>query len=61
MARDYELKNRNPKEDFRKILFSRQLELMNELSLEYSLRLEKSIQDILKVSPYQKPPDFIKE
>ena len=60
MASDYELENRDLSEDPRKKMFGRQIELMRKISNDYAERLKKRIEGILRVSPYQKPPDFIK-
>lgn len=58
MASDYELRNRNENEDFRRLLFRKQIELMGRISEEYAKKLERDIGRILKVAPYVKPRDF---
>ncbi|QSE99208.1 Imm63 family immunity protein [Fulvivirga lutea] len=59
MASDYELKNRESGEDPRKKLLEKQLELMNKISIPFAERLRTRISNILRVSPYRKPPKFL--
>ena len=52
MAWEWELENRDEKEDFRRKLFSRQIELMKLIDPEFGARREVEIESILKKSPY---------
>lgn len=52
MALDYELDNRVEGQDFRRIYFSKQVELMNKLSPQWGERCRKEIGEILSLSPY---------
>ncbi|MGY6648305.1 Imm63 family immunity protein [Wenyingzhuangia sp. IMCC45574] len=54
MACDFELKNRNQSEDFRKQIFEKQFELMNRLKEEWGEKIISEHQDILKTNPYTK-------
>ena len=52
MASDYELKNRIPKQDSRRLLFQTQLKLLKKINNEFYNRLEKEINNILINHPY---------
>jgi hypothetical protein len=54
MAASFELANRSPnsKEDFRRVMFAHQLELLGKLSVEWKKKREKEILEILNRSPY---------
>ena len=52
MALDYELDNRVEGQDFRRIYFSKQIELMSKLSPRWGERCRKEIEEILSSSPY---------
>ncbi|MCB2076191.1 MAG: hypothetical protein KDE55_00675 [Novosphingobium sp.] len=48
----YELRNREPGRDFRRIDFARRLELMSHLSPAWRERLQRELDDILQRHPY---------
>ncbi|MHA3116376.1 hypothetical protein E0H86_10710 [Acinetobacter sp. ANC 4635] len=48
----FELKNRVREQDFRRIVFSKQIELFGLISDEWKSRKEESIKQILKRSPF---------
>jgi len=52
MAQDYEYNNRKFDQDFRRIMFNRQLELLGALSSEWQLRQKQEIEKILTRSPF---------
>jgi len=52
MACDYELNNRIEGQDFRRILFSKQLELLNKINDRYYAFRRKEIDDILVKNPF---------
>ena len=52
MACEWEIQNREDNKDFRRKLFSRQLELMKEIDPEFSARLESEIRIILQEYPF---------
>lgn len=52
MAQEYELKHRNEKEDFRRLLWRRQLELLMKVDTEFVTRRKKEIEEILKKYPF---------
>jgi hypothetical protein len=52
MASDYELDNRKPNVDSRRLLFDKQLELMALIGHEFKIRLEKEFGLILKEVPF---------
>ncbi|MEJ2249121.1 MAG: Imm63 family immunity protein [Candidatus Lokiarchaeota archaeon] len=52
MANDYELENRNPKEDNRKILFSKEIELMEKLDPQWAQWKKEDVEKILEEYPY---------
>ncbi|MCB2365949.1 immunity 63 family protein [Clostridium tagluense] len=53
MACDYEVRNRMEGQDFRRLLFNKQLELINLISEEFSLLLKTEIEVILKKYPFK--------
>ncbi|PAB60339.1 Imm63 family immunity protein [Anaeromicrobium sediminis] len=52
MASDFELKNRNAEQDFRRILFDKQLKLLSLINEEFSLKRKKTIEKILGNNPF---------
>lgn len=54
LASKYELKNRSEKEDPRKLLWSKQLELLGKIDPLFKERCQKEIDSILKIAPYKK-------
>lgn len=52
LAMEYELKNRKEHEDFRRLLFCKQIELLNSISLKWGDRRKNEIQKILAENPY---------
>lgn len=52
MAVTYELKHRVAHQDSRRLIFSKQLELMGTLSLQWQRRTERKIREILEAAPY---------
>lgn len=52
LAAEHELKNRNPNEDSRRQLFSRQVELLRTLNPEWAERTQKEIYSILRTAPF---------
>jgi hypothetical protein len=52
MASDYEKKNRVHGQDFRRVIFQKELELFEELGGNYRKRAEIDIDEILAVAPY---------
>ena len=53
LAIKYELEHRNKIEDFRKILFGKQLELLGNINMKYRKRRDEEISAILEKAPYQ--------
>lgn len=53
MAMHYELRNRLPDVDSRRLLFENQLKLLSMLDPHFATRMEDEIKDILKEHPYQ--------
>jgi hypothetical protein len=53
IASDYELNHRNPDEDFRKLLFSKILELFEKLDSQWFLWEKEDIDNTLKENPYE--------
>lgn len=51
-ASKYELENRIETQDFRRILFSKEIELFRKLNEKWALCKEKEIDEILKENPY---------
>ena len=54
LASKYELKNRSEKEDPRKLLWSKQLELLGKIDPLFKERCQKEIDSILIIAPYKK-------
>lgn len=52
MAVTYELKHRMAQQDSRRLIFSKQLELMGTLSLQWQRRTERRIREILEAAPF---------
>lgn len=52
MAVKFELNNRINNQDSRRLIFMKQLELLNEIGEEYRKRDEMNIEEILKKNPY---------
>ena len=52
LAMNFELENRIKGQDFRRILFAKELELMNLLNPAWKIRKEIELQTILSQSPY---------
>ena len=52
LAQEYEVNNRIEKEDFRRVLWRKQLELLEKLDKKFRKIREKEIKDILKIAPY---------
>jgi Immunity protein 63 len=57
-AVDHELRNRVEGQDFRRILFQYQRELMAQLSLEWSRRLDIKIEETLAAYPFVDGLDY---
>ena len=53
MASEYELHHRKPVEDFRKVLFSKQLDLFEKLDAQWFALKRKELEDILEEHPYE--------
>ncbi|WP_417810608.1 Imm63 family immunity protein [Thalassospira alkalitolerans] len=53
MALDYEFKNRKKGQDSRKILFSKQLEILQKISEKWKLKRQEEINGILKFNPFK--------
>ncbi|WP_219837609.1 Imm63 family immunity protein [Paenibacillus sp. R14(2021)] len=53
MACEYELRNRIPNQDFRRLLFKRQIELMRDVKPDFAKELEMEKQRILINHPYR--------
>lgn len=53
MAYKWELKNRKQKEDSRRQLFQKQIELMVIINPEFGNRLQMEIDQILRLAPYR--------
>lgn len=52
MAVEHERKNRNPNEDFRRQLFSKQVELMRTLNSDWAERTQMEIDATLRTAPF---------
>ena len=52
LACKYELENRVPGQDFRRLLFSKRIELMGTIKPEWAERTSNDIQEILAKHPY---------
>lgn len=55
MAIKYEMENRRENQDFRILLFEKQIELMSKLDTQFGNRLRSEIDQIIKLSPFMKP------
>ena len=53
MASEYELKHRKSEEDFRRLLFSKTLDLFKKLDNQWYEWEKKNIENILKETPYE--------
>ncbi|MEJ2294250.1 MAG: Imm63 family immunity protein, partial [Candidatus Lokiarchaeota archaeon] len=53
MASDYELNHRKPEEDFRKLLFNKDLALFEKLDNQWYVWEKEDIDNILKENPYE--------
>lgn len=56
MAQEYELQHRNEQQDPRRIMFSKQMELMRSLSSSWHEILKGEVENILSTNPYLDPP-----
>ncbi len=56
MAQEYELRHRNKQQDPRRIMFSKQMELMRSLSSNWHETLKEEVESILSTNPYLDPP-----
>ncbi|GAB2024489.1 Imm63 family immunity protein [Lactovum odontotermitis] len=52
LAIKYESEHSVPNQDFRKIMFQRQLELLSEINPDYEEKQKSYIQDVLAKNPY---------
>ena len=52
MAGLYEVENRVNNQDYRRIMFEKQLELMKCISIKYYQRLKMELEEVLKKYPY---------
>lgn len=52
MSLDYELKNRVEGQDFRRVYFSHQIELMSKIGIDWSNRRKAYFDEVLKRSPF---------
>lgn len=52
IARKYEVKNRVKGQDTRRLMFSKQLEILQKVNLKYYQRCKEEIEKILKENPY---------
>lgn len=48
----FEIKNRKPNQDFRRLFFAKQLELMGKIKSSWKLKKQNEIDKILAVAPY---------
>jgi len=53
MANDYELEHRKPNEDHRKLLFAKQIELMEKLDSKFAQWEKEELDKILEEAPYE--------
>lgn len=56
MAFKYELENRTENQDCRRIAFPRQVELMSLIDKDYGVKMQASIEEILRQNPYDDEP-----
>ena len=52
MALNYELENRIPKQDFRRLMFAKQIELMGMIDPNFGTLCKQEIDEILNRNPY---------
>ena len=52
MATQYEVKHRRQGEDFRRLLFAKQIELMTQLNPKFKKRIELELEEVLKKYPF---------
>lgn len=52
MSLKYATKHRKNNQDFRRVLFAREIELLSEIGENYKKRGEIAIDEILKIAPY---------
>jgi len=52
LAKDYELNNRRENEDFRRQLWSKQLELLGKINVNFQKNRSEEIDKILAISPF---------
>ena len=52
MAVEHERKNRDPNEDFRRQLFSKQVDLMRTLNSDWAERTQKEVDATLRTAPF---------
>ncbi len=55
LATKYELEHRVPDKDFRRLLFAREIELMEKVNPEWAERTRQKIRNILAKHPYNDP------
>lgn len=53
LATNYEVKHRKDNQDFRRLLWAKQLELLKNISINYYEIEKKEVDRILKISPYR--------
>ena len=52
IAYNFAMQYRNPSEDFRRVWFEHQLELLEKVKIEWKIQREKEIEEILANAPY---------
>lgn len=52
MAVDFEFKNRVKNQDSRRLIFTKQIELLNKANLQWADRKHQEIAEILKENPF---------
>jgi hypothetical protein len=52
MACKYELKHRIPNQDFRRLMFQKEIELIKKIREDFAKRKQKEIEDVLMKHPY---------
>lgn len=57
MAAKFELENRIPDQDFRALLFKKQVELISKIDLKFGESLRIEIDQLLIISPFINKPD----
>jgi hypothetical protein len=58
MASQYELKHRIPNQDFRKLMFQKDIELLTEVKVEFAIKRQSEIEQTLEKHPYNDLTDF---